>query len=337
MNRVDLHPEELLDALRRDGTLAPGDRARLEGHLDSCAPCAFEQLAVRDFARELDRDEPADAASAAWALTRALADPRVAARVEDGFPPGGWNAAPRRRVRLLLVAAILLAAAAGAAAAAWYALVVIGRRAEPAEPAARPPGEPGLAGSVVYSSPDAVGPPTAAPGARSGVPAAASPVPDEVAVDPPAAVAPRPGERPVRPPATAVADAATESGDDAGALFSRANAARRARDYGSAATLYDELGHRFPGSREELLARVTYGTLLLEVLDRPQRALGLFDSYLAAARGGTMTEEALVGRAVALGRLGRADEERAAWHALLAEFPGTTHAERARRRLEELP
>jgi len=333
MNRVDLHPEELVDALRRDGTLGPADRTRLEEHLDACAPCAFEQAAVRDFTRKLDRDEPGDAAAAAGALAGALADPRVASRVASGAR-GGW-AAPRRRGRLLLVAAILLAATAGAAATAWYALVVIGRRAEPVEPSACPPGESGLAGSVVYSAPDAATPPAAGASARSGTPVAPVPAPEAV-VEPPSASSAPPQERPVRSPVLPVADVGAAPVDDATALFSRANAARRARDYGTAAAAYDELGRRYAGSREELLARVTYGKLLLDVLAQPQRALGLFDSYLAAERGGTMAEEALVGRAVALGRLGRAAEERGAWQALLAEFPDSTHAERARRRLEEL-
>jgi hypothetical protein len=332
MSRVDLHPEELLDALRREGTLAPDDRARLEQHLDACDPCTFEQVVLRDFTRELDRQEPADAPAAAGALLGALSDPRLAAQLAPGGGARGWSA-PRKRARWLLVAAILLAATTGAAAAAWYALVVIGRRAEPAAPPACPAGESGLAGSVVYSAPDATGAPPVEPRGGPGTRGVEPPPPAEVVPEPSA----RPEGVPARPVAPAAADAGPEPADAAGLLFSRANAARRARDYGTAATLYDELGRRFGGTREELLARVTYGTLLLDVLGQPQRALGLFDSYLAAARGGTMAEEALVGRAVALGRLGRPVEERAAWHALLAEFPDSAHAERARRRLAELP
>jgi tetratricopeptide (TPR) repeat protein len=38
---VDLHPEELFDALRA-GELAPVDRMRLEAHCSSCAACRFE-------------------------------------------------------------------------------------------------------------------------------------------------------------------------------------------------------------------------------------------------------------------------------------------------------
>ena len=126
-------------------------------------------------------------------------------------------------------------------------------------------------------------------------------------------------------------------GETAADLFARANRARRAGDWGAAVGLYEELGRRFGGSREEVLSRVTFGTLLLEVLRQPQRALGLFERYLEAAPGGSMAEEALVGRAVALGQLGRDARERAAWETLLERFPGSAHAERARRRLDELP
>ncbi|MBI5489849.1 MAG: zf-HC2 domain-containing protein [Deltaproteobacteria bacterium] len=335
MNRVDLHPEELLDAWRRGAVLAPADRSRLQEHLDACDPCAFERAVVEDFARELDREDPADDAAAAAAAAGALADRRVGPGPEPARRIR-W-AGSRRRFRLLLVAAVLLAAAVGAAAAAWYALVVIARRdSGAATPAACPPGSSGLAGSTVFSSPAAGtrGPGGAAPDpapAGPSSPSAAEPVP---AVEP---VRPPPSRPPARPAVEPAPNAGTNPDGDAASLFSRANAARRSRDYGVAAAAYGELGRLFPGSLEELLSRVTYGTLLLEVLGQPQRALGLFDSYLAAARGGTMAEEALVGRALALGRLGRTDEERAAWHALLAEFPESTHADRARRRIEALP
>lgn len=41
MNVVELHPEQLFDALRR-GKLSAGDRARLEAHCARCAACTFE-------------------------------------------------------------------------------------------------------------------------------------------------------------------------------------------------------------------------------------------------------------------------------------------------------
>jgi hypothetical protein len=331
MNRVDLHPEDLLDALHRDGGVPSGEQERLDEHLASCAPCSFERLVARDFAAELERQDPAARAAIEAAACGALEDPRVVARLGRGPSPVG--PVSRRRYRLLLVAAVLFAATLGAAGAAWYALIVLGRSGNepPPAPAVCPPASTGLVGSTVYTTPA-----TPAPSApRGNVPEALAPAPPPVEALPPPAVSPTPSARNEPPPDAGPGD--QTAGDDAATLFSRANAARRVRDYGSAAALYDELGRRFAGSREELISRVTFGTLLLDVLAQPQRALALFDSYLAAARGGTMAEEALVGRALALGRLGRPAEEAAAGPALLAEFPGSAHAERARRRLQEIP
>jgi TolA-binding protein len=86
-----------------------------------------------------------------------------------------------------------------------------------------------------------------------------------------------------------------------------------------------------------VLARVTVGWLRLERLGDPGGALASFDAYLAASPDGTLAEESLVGRALALMQLGRAVEERAAWETLLARFPDSANAGRARRRLAELP
>ncbi len=65
-------------------------------------------------------------------------------------------------------------------------------------------------------------------------------------------------------------------------------------------------------------------------------ALVQFNSYLASPGGGALRESAMVGRALALGRMGRTAEERAAWQALLEAWPKSTHRKRARARLAEL-
>lgn len=124
--------------------------------------------------------------------------------------------------------------------------------------------------------------------------------------------------------------------NDAAELFSRANQARREGKAKEAARLYRALQERFAGSGEELVSRVTLGRLLLDRLGDSRGALVQFNSYLASPGGGALREEAMVGRALALGRIGRTAEERAAWKALLDAWPQSTHAKRAEARLAEL-
>src|SRR4029078_12793348 len=121
-----------------------------------------------------------------------------------------------------------------------------------------------------------------------------------------------------------------------GELFARANAARRDGHTREAARLYRELQRAYPGTSEELVSRVTLGRWMLDRLNDPAGALVRFDSYLANPVHTALREEALIGRALSLGRLGREREERSAWTAFLAAFPGSVYAERARGRLEAL-
>lgn len=125
--------------------------------------------------------------------------------------------------------------------------------------------------------------------------------------------------------------------EDPDALLRAANRARRARSFDEADRLYDELVARFPGSRAARTSRVPHGRLLLEALARPEAALACFSAYLADDPQGTLAEEALVGQAQALGRLGRTGEMQAAWRSLLARFPGSMHAATARALTEAGP
>ena len=103
-----------------------------------------------------------------------------------------------------------------------------------------------------------------------------------------------------------------------------------------AAHTYRDLQSSFPGSPEEIVSRVTLGRLMLDRLGDARGALVQFDSYLANPTHGALREEALIGRALALGRLHRQAEEKGAWAALVAAYPKSAYAERARARLEEL-
>jgi hypothetical protein len=119
-------------------------------------------------------------------------------------------------------------------------------------------------------------------------------------------------------------------------LFGRANVAQRDGAAAEAARLYTELERSFPGFPEELVARVLLGRLLLDRLDDARSALAQFDSYLANPDHDALGEEALIGRALALERLGRHVEERSAWELLLGAYPRSSYAEPARTRLDEL-
>jgi TolA-binding protein len=66
-------------------------------------------------------------------------------------------------------------------------------------------------------------------------------------------------------------------------------------------------------------------------------ALGAFDGYLGRHPAGALCEEALDGKARALGTFGRTQEGRDTLGALLARFPGSAYAPRARRRLGVTP
>lgn len=133
--------------------------------------------------------------------------------------------------------------------------------------------------------------------------------------------------------AAPLAPAATETAPE---LFRAANAARRAGDVEQAVAGYRALGARFPDAGETRAARVSLGMLLLDKQGNPAGALREFDTYLAGGARDTLAEEARLGRALALQRLGRDEEERRAWQTLIENHPQSLHLTRARARLAAL-
>lgn len=119
-------------------------------------------------------------------------------------------------------------------------------------------------------------------------------------------------------------------------LLTRATEARRAGEYREAARLYERLQRTYPTSREARVSQIALGRVRLDHLDDPRGALAQFRSYLTSNRSGALAEEARVGAALALRRLGRAGEERAAWEELLRHHPLSIHADDARARIREL-
>lgn len=121
---------------------------------------------------------------------------------------------------------------------------------------------------------------------------------------------------------------------DARDLFVRARGLRLHGRIREALTTYQRLQEAFPGSRESHLSHLVAGQLWLD-RGRPELAFEQFGRYLEAGDHGA-SEEALVGRATALGRMGRLTEEAAEWRRLLGQHPRSVYAARAGERLAAL-
>jgi TolA-binding protein len=333
MTVVGLHPEELLDKLL-EGELTSSERERLRAHLEACDVCRFEYQTRLDFQSE------------ALALEATSPPPLVPLAPLRAPKPSASVKPPRRRRRRLVwgLAAAALISASGAVAAgvtgqapwhgvsrlfAWnktspqpaatvsmkVAKVEPAAQAaiQPVEPATRP-NEPDVARDAAEPrapklSAPAVGRVTEK-GARGAELVARDEGPKQAGSN----------------EATAVKEPPT-----AARLFAEANQARRAGDVSKASGLYHSLQDQFPGSAEAELSRVTLSLLLLDSGDA-QGALRGFERYLAGGTRG-LEAEALVGRARALGRLGRRELEATAWQEVQRKYPRSIYGRQASERL----
>jgi TolA-binding protein len=171
-------------------------------------------------------------------------------------------------------------------------------------------------------------PASPAPAPAVEAPAARAPIRP---VETPPAEAPAPPEPP--PVNAPPARASTPPAVTAAALFERGEKQRREGHADAAIATYRRLQATFPASPEARLSFAFTGQLLLKQR-RPGEALAQFDRHLKV--GGDVAEEALAGRATALEELHRTADAIAAWKSLLARYPGSVYAGRARARLDEL-
>ena len=331
MTLADLHPDELLRRASHD-RITPAERADLRAHLERCPACALE-LAVRGDAASAAIPSEADHAVAARIVDRVLTSkiPVHAASVA-----GAWR---ERLARAAVIALMLTSTAVGASA---IAVRLHERRATTARPAPTPP--PVIEAPRTHhvrpaALPPVPEPPTTDPEGPTEAIRAVRPSPDERIARPHArpeiASAPSVTHAALQPPAVGVTAPAADSAA-AAMVLARAEEARAQRRFADATRLYDDLAARFPGSREEVVARVLHGQLLLDEMHDAASALRWFDRYLAREPGGALAEEARLGRAQALQLRGSRDGERAAWEELLRKHPASVHAGAARARLGAL-
>ncbi|WP_438044867.1 tetratricopeptide repeat protein [Sorangium sp. So ce128] len=122
------------------------------------------------------------------------------------------------------------------------------------------------------------------------------------------------------------------AGPSADELLRDAQLALAAGRDADASAAYLALLARHPGSPEARVALVSLGRLSLSGGD-PATALGYFERYLAAGRGG-LGAEARYGRIEALRQLGRGSDERAAIDDFLSRHGDSVYAARLRARAE---
>lgn len=309
MSVADLHPEDLIE---RDATgkLTEAERIRLLSHLARCATCRLERQLRVDFADDLQAEEVPEALVGLSARQGKLSAPVQYQRRR-------WSL-PRARTAWLLAAATLLiggvaASATGVTRRMWSPQVELPSAEFPAVSEAKKAKTARVARHAEAPVQPAPVDEVKTPPVESAPVVTAAPLPQPI----PEPVAMRPAPRP------------SEMG--AAELLSTEGDARRQGDYERVVSLHRQLLSRYPGSREAQVSRATVGRLLLD-RGNPADALTSFDSYLGGGAG-SLEEEALVGRATALERLGRRDEAARAWGDVLAAFPEGPYAAHARTRL----
>jgi len=355
---MDLHPEDLIER-EMCGDLSPIERERLEVHAQQCAVCRLERLARADFRRDAEGPE---AEIDVQRLLAAVAGPLAMRAI-----PRAASRPRMRHLRFVMVAAAVISVTGFAAAARWSGTrALVAAAVPPSIPVAAPVATavaPRHRLARASEPPAALLPEQAAPDAVRALPvvspaalvSAANPVGPVALLTPvgafrasPKAVAPaavaRAAVEPPSSPVPAVHDAPAvaavaaapiaEPAPDSSTIFRRANAAREMGDHARASELYRRLLDDFATSPEARASLPMFGRMLLDD-GNASGALRRFDDALRLS-GSALREDVMLGRALALQRLARPDDEARAWSALLDAYPSSVHTERARRRLLEL-
>jgi TolA-binding protein len=345
MTIVGLHPEELFDKLLA-GELTASERERLHQHLAACDVCRFEYAARGDFQAE--------------ALSLSAAEPPPLLPLRTPVPVAPAAPQRRRRSRLMVwgLAAAALITASGAVAsgivgkAPWHVVSLVFSQATPRASQPAPTAQV-QAGSGCQGADCAA---ASAPAEQASVGGEKSGEKSSVVSRQSSGRREKSGEKSsvvsrqwsgrgetssvvsrqssVVSSDPAVNEPVANEPSSSAKLFAEANQARRSGDVGRASGLYHLLQEQFPGSAEAELSRVTLSLLLLDSGDA-RGALSGFERYLAGSSRG-LEAEALVGRARALGRLGRRDLEASAWQEVQRKYPRSIYGRQATERLSAL-
>ena len=217
------------------------------------------------------------------------------------FERRGWSAvlSSLTRKRWLLLTAGMLVTLGSAASAAWWRMQ---------RPAHEPVFADGAGSAPIALAPTISKRALVAPEARLALPSAPM---DERATSP--------------QPSRALPSAAS--------LFEQASSLREQNNPDEAIVIFRKLQRLYPRARESRMSFALVGRMLLD-RGRPAQALSQFDQHLA--QNGEASEEALAGRATALGQMGRFSSEGETWQRLLDAYPGSVYASQARDRLSRL-
>jgi TolA-binding protein len=307
MSLAELHPEHLLDKHAR-GTLTASERAHLDGHLAKCSSCRFEVETRSDFADELVGEDERISGLVRLVEEATRKSGTAANQVQAPAPTPVTLASRRRSSRL---AVFLIAAAA--------MLVVVGAAASEA-------GRRVWVPILIHDS---------APVAPQTDDLERTAQPTRVVAPPPVQTAVAPVETVTAPIETVAAPVVVAPPKPTpSALLDAESDARRRGDYDRVMQLHAELTAAHPTSHEAQTSRITVARMLLDRGDA-NGALAGFDAYLANGSG-ELGEDAMAGRATALERLGRKEDARTAWSALVDKYPDSTYAAHAHARMDAL-
>jgi TolA-binding protein len=312
--------EDLL-ALERRRDLTDHERRRL----GMCLAASDALRTLRQLDQDLEAVQP-NPADEARIVEQCVTSARRRFTARRHTPRG-----VRRRVRAVLASAPLLLVAFGAAAALYHWVPpLVAPRQQPSDASAAPVKAPERRGAGVRTEHEKVST-VAAPSASVS---AASPALAPMAEHEGTAAVRVPRSNVQTEPSAATSAPVLASSTSAAGVFSAANAARRAGDTRRAIALYSQLQTEYPQSDEALVSYVLMARLELS-RGAPAVALRQFDAYLARSAAGSLSQEALQGKAQALSSLGRKEEAAATWRRLLREFPNSVYAQSAREHLAE--